>query len=424
MAVCLWSHAAELRAADRISVREHGAVCDDRVDDTVPIRATIEAAKAALKSVYFPPGDCVVSGPINVPENTEIFGAGRASRIRQKTWSLPVFEVGHDYPYIHDLFLDSTEGRQLINGSFQRAPARGRSAGVYSAESNFGRFENLFIRGFAVGISLRGPYQSTTTRNTGNSITNLEVEDVDQGVLSVQQEQHAITSIRSSKITKSQGVDPHLVYLSGLTPPGLKNVIVSGGSLKDGISSGFKSNGTQGLSLVDLICERCARGFDIGNSTGTGVGLRAIAIPSATPPDSQQGAFVFENADFTLVSPEATFAPGSAAFGISARKSSAITVLGGSFRAAGSRDSRPFIRTSGEAVVQAIRTTFETSDPEQYVIDLRGGGGSKLINPTVRGTCRLARVAKSVGQTKILIAKWLADSRCDLSRSISDAQPP
>lgn len=352
-----------------ISVLETGAVCDNQHDDTEAISKAVVAAEQTSQAVLIPVGTCVLSAEVRLPAGLEVYGSGPQSRVRQSTWGLAAFRVQGDRVYIHDLALISVEPRTRIQGRFEGTPARGRSAGIYSANSNLGRYERLAITGFSNGISLRGSTASNT-RNTGNLVAGLEVEEVDQGVLSVAQQDHVIRGVRSHSITRIQGVDPHLIYLSGAAPPGLANVLVEKSTLVGGPSSGFKANGVEGLTMVDLTCEGCTRGFDIANTTGSGTGLRAVNVVSSPQRDTQQGAFVIENSNFLLIGPSVTIASDDA-FGINARGSAKVTVIGGSFRSMSPQARRPLVRTSGTAVVNIEQTTFEMAAPSIKVFDLR-----------------------------------------------------
>ncbi|SDI72543.1 parallel beta-helix repeat (two copies) [Pseudobutyrivibrio sp. 49] len=81
----------------RISVRSCGAVGDGVTDDTAAIRAAIKKGEGT--SVYFPPGEYVISKTLFIPANTILFGDGDSSKII----ACPGFKIGRDMLKLEDV---------------------------------------------------------------------------------------------------------------------------------------------------------------------------------------------------------------------------------------------------------------------------------------------------------------------------------
>ena len=105
-----------------INVRTFGARGDGASDDTLMIRAAIDAASArGGASVLFPPGVYKVSSPIQVPSNICMYGAGRGSTIHDMKGNQSI------------LFLGNCQGR-----SSNRCGSPGRASWAWRAGGRSG----------------------------------------------------------------------------------------------------------------------------------------------------------------------------------------------------------------------------------------------------------------------------------------------
>ncbi|MFH1614334.1 MAG: right-handed parallel beta-helix repeat-containing protein [Planctomycetota bacterium] len=64
------------------NVKDYGAIGDGTTDDTAEIQAAIDAVPRDGGTVYFPPGNYLISSGLTVPSNCTIMGQGWASNIK------------------------------------------------------------------------------------------------------------------------------------------------------------------------------------------------------------------------------------------------------------------------------------------------------------------------------------------------------
>jgi hypothetical protein len=120
--------------ADRVSIKDFGAVGDGLTDDTLAIQQALTAHDA----VYVPAGTYLITGTIALNENQSLYGNGASSRIECSTNSFTAIEI----------------------------------------QGGFTRVQNLAIDGGLIGILLRG----ATTACVQNNITDVEIIGAATGI--------------------------------------------------------------------------------------------------------------------------------------------------------------------------------------------------------------------------------------------------
>src|SRR5258708_364330 len=103
------------RFAERVSVKDFGALGDGVADDAKKIQATIDALYSAGGGiVHVPRGDFAIAARLNVPSNVYLRGVGRASRIvalndidrMAGTYQAQMIRLTGSFCGVRDLYLD------------------------------------------------------------------------------------------------------------------------------------------------------------------------------------------------------------------------------------------------------------------------------------------------------------------------------
>lgn len=100
------------KMAERVSVRDFGAVGDGLSDDML----AFQLALGAHDAVFVPPGVYLISGTITLGERQSLYGAGQGSVIRCQSDAFPAIEIAHGYATLADLRIEGGDIGVLLRG--------------------------------------------------------------------------------------------------------------------------------------------------------------------------------------------------------------------------------------------------------------------------------------------------------------------
>lgn len=152
------------RGADRVSVKDFGAVGDGVTDDTAAINSAISSLTAGA-TVYFPAGtySCSANIEVNV-SNITLLGEGRASKLEFPADGSKVY-ITVDYVTVDGLWLDGTSAASSVSEAY----------GIHAEGTNSDRILQIHIRNCIVTNWARaGVFLQYTERS---SVVNCYIED-------------------------------------------------------------------------------------------------------------------------------------------------------------------------------------------------------------------------------------------------------
>lgn len=143
---------------DCVSVKDFGAIGDGITDDTTAIQAAITSLNAGnYKSLYFPAGNYVIAGTINITASgVSIFGAGERQSIINQQNAVDTFVIEPIDPNINGIY-DVSVCKLGIDYNAIVNP----SSGVAIKINRLGRgyFNNIDIRNVYQGILIVGCFE-------------------------------------------------------------------------------------------------------------------------------------------------------------------------------------------------------------------------------------------------------------------------
>lgn len=264
-------------------------------DDTTALQAILTANAGGHILIPTPSGTHYeISAALTVPGNTRITVDPQAI-IEQTTKYKPVF----DCLDADNVVIDGGQYRYTGSRTYTSPSSfRGDGGYVYSAavwsNGSYGRFTNLHASGFTVGVHLSSWNGSALTDYHGQSnvVDNIEVEDVDFGVLFTGQSDPTLTRVRGS-VEQSSGAagPPHLIYGSN----GAANRNVNGDAWScwdNAVGHAFQLKGITGGTVTNMTARNC-----VGDLSLLAVNDMRLAVSSTDSGDTgNNGALYMQDA--------------------------------------------------------------------------------------------------------------------------------
>jgi hypothetical protein len=273
-----------------VNVKDHGATGDGTTDDLGAIVAAISAAGTGTP-ILFPEGTYLISAALAPMEGQRLVGSGIGrTTIVQDTWGPPAFDVLTDGVEISDMTITSAVADRDtdIPGSFRGAATRTYSAGIWSSAHRT-RYSRLAIDTFIIGIRLDNwnldGIAGVTVKAADQTVTDIELTDVDFGVSARGQARPRIRNIRGSYLLQAGSSDPaHLVYFGGTNTNASTDVAVSNcQAIASSGGGAYKFNGVTRGHISGLYAEACPGVLQLVSCNDLSViGVTSIADTTTT----------------------------------------------------------------------------------------------------------------------------------------------
>ena len=92
------ARSGQAKLAELVSVKDYGAVGDGATDDLPAINRAFTAVSGLGRRLLFPAGTYMVSGPVVIPDRTQVIGVGRGDpnwvSLNTTIKALPTFPAG------------------------------------------------------------------------------------------------------------------------------------------------------------------------------------------------------------------------------------------------------------------------------------------------------------------------------------------
>lgn len=279
---------------------------DEFGTDGPSIQAAITRAIAEKACIWVPPGfdyDYVTEPVISGSGNVAIFADRGTARFRQLTYGYSGLRIDTaDMVKVSGLIFENPTTKTGINGTYNGLPRRERSSGIFVTEANFTLIEDCTFINYIVCVSLSCRADlNTTTLYRGNTVKGCTFRGHDFGVLAVCQSSATFENNKGYDTTRTQGIDPHMIYFSGnYLQPRSQVTLIGNVETNNVYSSSFKLRDCEDSLLIGNRSYFTARSVEFDTCFRSLVSGH-VALVGANTTDSQASAIVLSGTQYCKV---------------------------------------------------------------------------------------------------------------------------